>query len=462
MARPKGMKAFTFIWAGQVVSLIGSAMTAFAVSVWAWEITGRATAFSVVSFFNFMPLIVMCPLAGALVDRWDRKLTMGISDVASGLGTVIMLILYTTGHLQIWHLCLTGALSGTFQAFQWPAYQAAISTMVSPKDYGRASGMMSLAQSGSGILAPIVAGAIVTSRGPVPVFIIDIVTFCLAVGILFMVDVPQPKRSKEGERARTSIWKDMVFGWRYILARQPLFQLQLSFFVVNLLASVCMTLWNPMILARTGNDSTKLGLVNTVSAIGGVAGGALMTVWGGPKRKVRGVLGGMIAVAVLGIMLMGFGRTVPIWLLSGFLGSLLVPLMNGCNDAIWQAKVPHDVQGRVFGTRMMIAQISVPVSMLVAGPLADYLFEPGMMPGGRLVPVFGMFTGTGRGAGMAAMYLLFGAATLVAAIVSALSRNIRDVELLLPDYAPPEEQAAAPASVSAEAELLRHEETVIK
>lgn len=441
-ARPRGMKAFTLIWAGQVVSLIGSAMTSFAISVWAWEITGKATALSIVAFFNFAPLIIMSPIAGALVDRWDRKLTMGISDVASGLGTVLMLILYVTGHLQIWHLCLTGALSGTFQAFQWPAYQAAISTMVPRKHYGRAAGMMSLAQSGSGILAPIIAGSIVAARGPAPVFIIDIVTFCLAVTILFIVDVPQPERSREGEQARGSLRKETVFGWRYIVARQPLFQLQLSFFAANLLASICMTLWNPMILARTGNNSTVLGIINTVSAIGGVAGGALMTAWGGPKRKVWGILWGMISVALLGIMLMGFGRTIPVWLVSGFLGSFIVPFMNGCNDAIWQAKIPHDVQGKVFGTRMMIAQVSVPVAMLVAGPLADQLFEPGMMANGRLAHVFGPLTGTGPGAGMALMYVLFGAAALVVGIMSAASRNIREVESLLPDYVSAEEQSA--------------------
>lgn len=445
------MKAFTIIWAGQVVSLIGSAMTTFSIGVWAWQVTGRATALSIVAFFSFTPTIIMSPIAGALVDRWNRKMTMAVSDVASGMGTVIMLVLYATGNLQIWHLCVVGALSGTFQAFQWPAYEAAISTMMPKEKFGRAAGMMSLAQSGSGILAPIIAGAVVVAWGLGPIFLFDIVSFCVAVALLLVVDVPSPSRSLTGEESHGSLWKETVFGWRYIVARRPLLLLQLSFFASNLIAAVCMTLWTPMILARTGDSATALGIINTVSAVGGVTGGALMTAWGGPRRRIRGVLWGMVSVSLLGIMLMGFGRTMPIWLVSGFLGSLIIPILNGSNDAIWQAKVPHDVQGRVFGTRMMIAQVSVPFAMLTAGPLADLVFEPRMMTGGTLVRVFGPLVGVGRGAGMALMFVLFGGAALLVSVASFMVRDIRDLEDLIPDYVPVEEVSGMVISRSLEA-----------
>lgn len=433
-ARPTGMKAFTIIWAGQVISLIGSAMTAFGVGVWAWQVTGRATALSIVAFFNFTPLIIMSPIAGVLIDRWNRKVTMGVSDVASGLGTVIMLILYATGRLQIWHLCAVGALSGTFQAFQLPAYQAAISTMMPKEHYGRAAGMMSLAQSGSGVLAPVIAGAAVATWGLVPIFLFDIVSFCIAVGFLLLVNIPNPAHLGKEREARGSLWRETVFGWRYIVAQRPLFLLQVSFFASNLIASICMTLWTPMILARSGDSATTLGLVNTVSAVGGVIGGALMAAWGGPRRKAYGVLWGMVSVSALGIMLMGFGRTLPIWLVSGFLGSFIIPILNGCDDAIWLAKVPHDIQGRVFGTRMMISQVSVPIAMLTAGPLADLVFEPRMMAGGTLARTFGSLVGVGRGAGMALMFVLFGGLALLVGLASFMVRDIRDVEVLIPDY----------------------------
>lgn len=442
--RPMGMRAFTLVWLGQAISLTGTAMTSFAISVWAWKTTGSATDLSMVAFFNFAPTIVMCPVAGALVDRWNRKLSMAVSDIMSGIGTLIMLILYIAGHLEIWHLCVLGLLSGTFQAFQWPAYQAAISTMMPKEQYGRASGMMAIAQNGSGIIAPLVAGAVVDPWGLMPVLVFDIVSLCVALALLGYVDIPQPQTSSVGTEARGSLWKETVFGWQYIVTRRPLLWLQLSFFVCNLLSSVCLTLWNPMILARTNDNSQILGIVNTVSAIGGVAGGAIMTAWGGPRRRIVGVLCGMVLLSVLGIMLMGFGRTLLIWLVSGFLGSFIVPLVNGSNDAIWQSKVPHDVQGKVFGTRMMIAQVSVPVSMLAAGPLADRVFEPAMMSGGKWAPIFGSLTGVGRGAGMALMYVFFGAASLAVAVAGCAVRDVRCVETLLPDYVPCAEEEPLP------------------
>ena len=441
--RPKGMKGFTCIWAGQVVSLIGSAMTSFGISVWAWQITGRATALSSVAFFSFAPTIVMTPLAGALVDRWNRKWAMGVSDVAAGLGTVAMLVLYLTGRLQVWHLCAIGALSGTFQAFQWPAYQSAISTMVPREQYGRASGMLSMAQSGAEILAPVIASAMVVNWGLVPVFLFDIFSFCVAVALLLIVEVPNPTASELGSQARGSLWKETIFGWRYIFARKPLFLLQLSFFLCNLISSVCLTVWTPMLLARTNNNAEMLGLVNTVSAVGGVVGGAIMAAWGGPRRKIYGVLWGMVSVSVLGLMLMGVGRSLPLWTISGFLGAFIIPFLNGCNDAIWQAKVPHDVQGKVFGTRMLIAQVSVPIAMLAAGPLADHVFEPAMMQGARLAGIFGALVGTGPGAGMGLMYVLFGSLALTVSIVSFMIRDIREVETLIPDYVQTAEPAEA-------------------
>ncbi|HEY9093464.1 MAG TPA: MFS transporter [Candidatus Cryosericum sp.] len=442
-ARPKGMKGFTCIWAGQVVSLIGSAMTSFGISVWAWQVTGRATALSTVAFFSFAPTIIMSPTAGALVDRWNRKWAMGVSDVAAGLGTVAMLVLYLTGHLQIWHLCAIGALSGTFQAFQWPAYQSAISTMVPREQYGRASGMMSMAQNGAGIIAPIIASAVVVNWGLVPVFLFDVFSFCVAVALLLIVEVPNPTASAVGSQARGSLWKETLFGWRYIVGRRPLFLLQVSFFLCNLISSVCLTVWTPMLLARTNDNAEVLGFVNTVSAVGGVVGGAIMAAWGGPRRKIYGVLWGMVSVSILGLMLMGVGRSVTLWTISGFLGAFIIPFLNGCNDAIWQAKVPHDVQGKVFGTRMLIAQVSVPIAMLAAGPLADRVFEPVMMPGTRFAAMLGALVGTGPGAGMGLMYVLFGFLALTVSIVSFMLRDIREVETLIPDYLQPAEPVEA-------------------
>jgi MFS family permease len=183
-------------------------MTGFAMTIWAYELTGSATALALVGFFFVTPMLIISPLAGAIVDRSDRKFMMMISDLASGIATIALLVLYSTGNLQIWHLYITGAIQGTFQTFQWPAYSATISTMLPRSQYGRANGMMSLAESGSGIFAPLLAGVLLGIVGIAGILIIDIASFIAAIGALLLVYVPQPQVTEEGRKGHGSIWKE--------------------------------------------------------------------------------------------------------------------------------------------------------------------------------------------------------------------------------------------------------------
>jgi DHA3 family macrolide efflux protein-like MFS transporter len=190
LKRRSGMPAFTIVWFGQLVSQIGSGLTWFVLSIWAWQETGLATALALVSFFSFGPTVLLSPVAGALVDRWNRKLVMMLSDLAAGLSTVAVLLLYVTGNLEIWHLYITGAFAGAFQAFQWPAYSAAITMMVRKEQYGRASGMLSVAESASTIAAPVLAGMLIMVIGIAGVMLIDIVTFLFAIATLLVIHIP--------------------------------------------------------------------------------------------------------------------------------------------------------------------------------------------------------------------------------------------------------------------------------
>ncbi len=429
--QPTGMKAFTVVWFGQVISLLGSAMTQFALTIWAWKITGSATALALVGFFSFGPTVLISPIAGALVDRWNRKLVMMLSDLAAGLSTVAILLLYLGGHLQVWHLYVAGAFSGIFQAFQWPAYSAAISVMIPKTQYARAQGMMSVADSGSGILAPLMAGFLISVIGIEGIMLIDVATFVFAIGALLIVFIPQPPTTEEGLRGRGSLLQEAAYGFRYILQRPSLLGMQLVFFAGNLMASLGYTLLAPMILARSGNSAAMLGSVQSVGAIGGVVGGVLLSVWGGPKRRVHGVLLGH-AIAGLGQMALGLGF--PYWYVGIVLGSLVSPVINGSNQAIWQAKVAPDVQGRVFSVRRLIAQITAPVSMLIAGPLADRVFEPALMPGGKLAGAFGWLVGTGPGSGMSLIVLGSGLLVVLVGLLPYGIYVVRNVETMLPDH----------------------------
>jgi len=433
-SRPTGMFAFTIVWLGQVISLIGSAMTGFALTIWAWQITGSATALALVGFFNFGPTVLLSPIAGALVDRWNRKLVMMLSDLAAGLSTVVILLLYATDNLQIWHLYIAGAFSGAFQAFQFPAYSASISLMMPKEQYARANGMISVADFGSGIFAPVLAALLLGVIGIGGVLAIDIVTFVAAIGALLFVHIPQPAVTEEGLAGRGSLWKESGYGFRYILARPSLLGLQLVFFIGNLMGSFGFTLLAPMVLARTSNNAAVLGSVQSAFGVGGLAGSLLLTAWGGPKRRVHGVLFGHILIGLFGQALLGLGRGLPVWLPAAFMGMAVIPIINGSNQAIWQSKVAPDVQGRVFSARRLIAQISAPAAMLMAGPLADRVFEPGMLAGGALAGSFGWLVGTGPGAGMGLIILVTGLLTAVAGLGGYAFAAVRNAEDILPDH----------------------------
>lgn len=436
--QPSGMLGFSVIWFGQLVSLTGSGMTVFALTLWAWQATGSATALALMSFFFMGPTVLMSPIAGVLVDRWSRKFVMILTDAVSGIATLAVLLLYLSGQLQIWHLYAVAAVVGAFQAFQWPAYSATISVMVDKKHYGRANGMMSLAEAGSAIAAPILAGFLIGLIGIAGVMTVDLITFLFAIGTLAIVHIPQPlKIATDPSAQKGSLLQESLYGFRYILQRPSLLGLQLTLMATNLLAAFAYGVMSPMILARTGNNAQILGTVLSVSGVGGVIGGLVMSIWGGPKRRVHGLLGGLALESLLGVTLLGLGRSLPVWAVAAFCSAFLIPIINGSNQAIWQSKVAPDVQGRVFAVRRLIAQVTSPLGVLIAGPLADFVFEPAMRTDSILRDLFGGLVGDGAGSGMALMFVCAGMLGVAVGLSGYLFRVVRDAEKILPDHDAP-------------------------
>jgi DHA3 family macrolide efflux protein-like MFS transporter len=427
-----GMKGFTVIWGGQFVSLLGTFMTNFALTIWAWQVTGEATALALTGLAFALPNILLYPVAGALVDRWNRKLVMMLSDIAAGIATLVIFLLFTSGNLQVWHLYVTGAFSGLFSSFQFPAYSAAVSTMVDKKDYTRTSAMLSLAQNTSGILSPVAAGVFLPVIGLRGVLLFDLFSVAVAVASLLIVNIPQPEPKLAKER--NSLLEDSLFGFKYIRERPGLLGLQLVFFTINFIGSLGFPLLAPMILSRTGDDSVILGTVRSAFGAGGVVGGLILSAWGGPKKRVHGVLSGMALSCLFGYIALGLGSDVYTWSIGAFLMMLFNPLINGSNQAIWQSKVPPEMQGRVFGTRAMIARISQPVAMAITGPLADKFLIPGMLEGGFLVPYFGWLVGIGPGTGISLLWIFLGVIGFVCGVGGYLFKEVRDVESILPDH----------------------------
>ena len=427
-----GMRGFSVIWGGQFVSLLGTFMTNFALTIWAWQETGEATALALTGLAFTLPNILLYPVAGALVDRWNRKLVMMLSDIAAGISTLAIFLLFTSGNLQIWHLYVTGAFSGLFQSFQFPAYSAAVSTMVDKEEYTRASGMLSLAQNTSGIFSPVAAGVLLPLIGTQGILLFDIFSVIVAIGALFIVNIPQPKQIHKTEQG--SLLEDSLFGFKYIRERPGLLGLQLVFFTINFIGSLGFPLLAPMVLSRTGDNTVILGTVRSAFGAGGVVGGLILSAWGGPKKRVHGVLAGMALSCLFGYVAIGLGTNVYTWSIGAFLMMVFNPVINGSNQAIWQSKVPPEMQGRVFGTRAMIALMSQPIAMAITGPLADKLLIPGMMEGGVLAPIFGWLVGVGPGTGISLLWIFLGVIGFVCGMGGYLFRNVRDVETLLPDH----------------------------
>lgn len=432
--QPAGMAAFIVIWLGQLVSMLGTAMTQFALTIWAYQETGQATSLALVGFFYVTPLLVLSPVAGALVDRSNRKMMMVVSDAGAGLATLIVLILYSMGWLEVWHLYLTALLTGATEVFQWPAYSASISTMLKKEQYGRAFGMISLAGEGSRIFAPILAAALWGYFGLGAILWIDVITFTFAISTILVVAIPQPEKSAEGLESKGSLWSESIFGFKYIWQRKGLLGLQMVFMFGNFFATWAGTIIAPAVLARTMNDSFLLGSTQSAGAIGGVIGGLVMSAWGGPKKLVHGVFLGWSFSGLLGTMLFGIGPSWEFWMVASFFSAMFIPLINGSNQAIWQRKVPPDLQGRVFSIRRLVAWLVNPLATLSVGPLADFVFEPAMREGGVLAPYLGRFFGVGPGSGMMVIIFFSGFMMTIIGLLAYLFSEVREVEKRLPDH----------------------------
>ena len=435
-----GMRVFTIVWAGQFVSLIGSGLTGFALGVWVYLTTGSVTQFSLILLSTIVPAIVMSPFAGALVDRWDRRKAMLLSDSGAALSTLVIAVLLITNRLEIWHIYIAMSVSSTFSSFQWPAYSAATTLLVPKKHLGRAAGMVQTAQAVAQIVSPALAGVLLVTVDIWGVIFIDFATFLFAVSTLLVVRFPRPEVTAAGEAGKGSLLREAVYGWYYITARRGLFSLLIFFAVTNFVFGFANVLYVPLLLSFT--SPVMLGTLSSVGGVGMLAGGVLMSVWGGPKKRIHGILG----FSLLAGAMVALGGLRPSVLLLGaviFIVLFTLPIMNGCSQAIWQVKTAPDVQGRVFAVRRMIAGSITPLSYIAAGPLADRVFEPLMAVNGPLADSIGEIIGVGPGRGIALLFIVVGVLTVVVTLASYLYPPLRFVEDELPDVVTEAEKVPA-------------------
>ncbi|MGJ3253549.1 MAG: MFS transporter, partial [Elainellaceae cyanobacterium] len=433
------MRAFITVWLGQMGSTIGSRMTHFAIILWAWSLTEQATAIALIGFSAQVPRMIITPFAGVIVDSWNRKRLMMVGDTVAGVSAVIILVLHLNGSLALWHVYCTSAVNAAFSQIQQLAYTTSMTLMVPQRHYPRAMSMNFLSGYGAGIFAPALAGTLYTIVGLSGILVADLITFAIAICTVIAVTIPQPDAPVK-PLSVSSIVQDVKIGFRYIGDRPGMLGILLTAALFQFVHEISNAIHSPMILARTDNDARAFALVSATSGIGGVAGALLITTWGGPNRRIHGVLLGMMGA---GLSKIGFslGQNPLVWVPMQFLSSLNFPLIGSSGNTIWLSKVSPELQGRVFSVSLLIKGAVPPLGRFIAGPLADGVFEPAMMPTGRLAPLLGGVFGTGAGAGMAVLYMLSAIAMLLTGLGGYLYRPLRIVEDTLPDHTSSHPQA---------------------
>lgn len=418
------MKSFLTIWFGQLLSITGSGLTRFALGIWVYQITGSATKFALAEICATLPGILVSPLAGVLVDRYDRRWMMILSDVCSGITTFFLVLLLAWGRLELWQIYLVAGMKSICSAFQWPAYSALVTVTVPRHLLVRASGMVQFSEALAQFAAPVLAGGLMAFMQIWGIILIDVGSFTLAV---FMLGIAAtPRFVPDASVKPATPWRSqLLFGWKYVQNRPPLMALLIFFAITNFLESIAIILTTPLVLSFA--SVPILGAVLSSAGLGMILGSLIMSVWGGPKKTIQGAIVPEIVMGIA-IILAGFRPSPLLVAAAVFLFAFCTPIVMSCSQAIWQRHVEPELQGRVFAVRQMIAWSTLPLAYAVAGPLADYVFVPLVRPGTHLYMVLMPFLGIGPGRGIGLIFLGVGFCALLATLGAYFYSPITQIE----------------------------------
>jgi DHA3 family macrolide efflux protein-like MFS transporter len=418
---PYGSRIMAVLLFGQAFSLVGSGLTAFALGVKVFQETGSVTRMGTLVMFASLPGILLSPVAGAIVDRWDRRWVLIASNVGAALSTLSLTIPLFLGHLELWEVYLAISMVSSFAALQSPAYAVATTLLVPRQHLGRVNGVTQFLAAIILILTPFLGGVLIARIKVHQIVWIDVATYLVAILTLAVVRIPSVAKAPDESSGR-SFRQDITFGWSYITQRRGLFVLLLFGAFVNFALTLGQVLTIPVVLSLS--TSYMLGVVQALGGVGVVLGSVLLVAWGIRQRQVRTMLR---LTLLFGFALACAGlRPALLTIAAGILvGWFCIPLISGCIQVIWQTRTPVGVQGRVFATRLMIGRSTIPLAPLVAGPLADHLFGPLLTPGGALSESVGKIIGVGPGRGAALLLVLTGITTVLIGLAAHRVRELR-------------------------------------
>ncbi|MHB9132794.1 MAG: MFS transporter [Armatimonadota bacterium] len=416
----KSFGRFFIVWVGQLVSNIGTGLTAFALGVYAYQQTHTATSFALVTLCSFLPSIVLRPIGGVLADRFDRRLMMVLGDLGSASGLVLILVIMFLGHIELWHIYLGVTISSIFVALQSPAYKASTTDLLTEEQFAKASGLVQLASSSQYLLSPIIAGFLLLIADIKTILMIDIATFTVAIiAVLFIKKdlKPVPK-----EQESLHFTKDLAEGWKAITANRGVLFLIVIISIVTFYIGFLQTLLGPMVLSFA--DAKTLGTVQSVSAIGMLASSLYISVFSKTRQYASMLVFGL-GLAGLFFSLMGLTTNIYFIIGAGFCFFCALPFVNTSADVLVRTNIANEKQGRVWGIIGVVSQLGFIVAYCTAGFLADHVFNPLLTTGGYLVPTVGKIIGTGQGRGIGLLLIISGAFVVLLALITSGIKSIR-------------------------------------
>lgn len=403
----QNFKKYMVFWISQSISQLGSAMTSFALIIWAYEKYNSTMAVSAMAFCNYVPYIMISLIAGGYVDRHNKKQIMLSADTVAAFCSVMVLLLSLSGRLRISYIYVVNSIIGAMNAIQSPAVSVATGKMVEKERLGQVSGLNSFSGNLITVITPMLAGAVYAFGGMNLILAIDLGSFLAAFFILLLViQIPEEKIVKAEKKSAFAGCKD---GFAFLHNNKGIWMIVLTMAVLNFFSRLTYeNILSPMILARSDHNSIVLGAVNAMIGIGGIAGGIIVSTIKGYKDRIKMIYIPAMLSFLLGDLLMGLGRNGIAWSIAGIAASLPIPFIMAAQNVILYEKIPADMQGRVFAVRNAIQFGTIPVGILLGGFLAQYVFEPFMRSGNSMAVFLEHLVGKGEGSGMAVMFLCTG------------------------------------------------------
>jgi MFS transporter, DHA3 family, macrolide efflux protein len=414
-----GFHSFIAIGFSQLISSLGAALMGFGISVWVFQTTNSVTSLSWLAVCSMLPRALSSIFAGVVVDRHGPRRAMMIGNVGELLSVLPVFVLLYNGQLQFWHICVTMALMSVCQSLLWPAVSSAIPALLGKEDFVRANGMLQAGNAVSGILIPLLGGVLALHYGLGAVLAITIGIYLISIPPLFMVHIPRtPITSEDGQP--NSYMSSIGDAWIYFRQHRTLLRLMLIFAFSSFLIVIATVLLKPLILSFA--SAAALGTVLSIGALGMLLGALTVTAFGKGATNFKQV---MFLMVVAGVCMALGGIRPVVWLISvaTFLYSFTMPIISSGVQTIIQTSAPVNLQGRIHATLTAVTQGSMPLAFLIAGPLADYVFEPMLVDGGSLASSFGWILGVGPGRGMGLLLVILGSLIAGLSLLGQLNRQ---------------------------------------